>query len=381
MVPQAVEVDIPTVDLLTPVDDQTVVYQDPILLSVVFAGSSEMVKQVNYYANNIIVGSSSASPFSFDWKTAVPGQYLVKAEAIGGSPERKKQTREVKLTVVPKVSFEIVSPVANSELMAGGNLEIKIQLPNNSDKKVKRVEYFRGTEFLGSSSVLPYSFNWTNLPSGDHLLVARLVYEDNSTVMSQVVKIISVEQKQPTVTLTHTITKQIKGNGSTDVSLQVAFTDLIGNIARVEYRGNGKLLTTVYSSPFTFNWKSVKQGTYQVEAIAVDSVGKRISSGVQTIQITKLSSSSSKLIEEEFSIFVGPNPTSDYLNISSDAIQPDSEYELVLVSMSGDYNQVMKVRSSEKSISLDLTNLKIGVYVGHMYLSDGRAVRFKFLKK
>jgi predicted thioesterase len=159
---------IPEIEIISPFRNQSFDAGEVVGFTVMFRGNSEHVRRVDYYSGDQLIGSSTVNPFNFDWKNATSGEHIVKAVAVGGFPQKENISQEVNINV-KFIPFEIVNPIKNSTYPTGSDLQIMVQLPNDSDKKIKRVEYFRGNQLLGSNGKAPYSFIWSNGATSEDL--------------------------------------------------------------------------------------------------------------------------------------------------------------------------------------------------------------------
>lgn len=70
----------------------------------------------------------------------------------------------------PQVS--ITSPAEGGTIAAGSDLVIAATAAEQGGS-IAKVEFYDGSALLGTDTTSPYSFTWTNVPSGDHTLTAK----------------------------------------------------------------------------------------------------------------------------------------------------------------------------------------------------------------
>ncbi|MFD2203318.1 Ig-like domain-containing protein [Shivajiella indica] len=370
---------IPEIEFISPLDNQTFEAGEKILMTVMFSGDAEHVKKVEYFSGDQLIGTSTESPFIFDWENATSGFHTIKAVATGGFPEKSNISSEVKITV-KYIPFEIVNPIRNSTFPTGSDIPIMVQLPNDTDKAIKRVEYYRGNQRLGSNGKEPYAFIWKNVPQGEHNLVARLVFEDNSIVLSPVVKIFTEEMKVPTINLDYEILNPLD-SVLREVAFRIGFEDLDVPIVNVEYFVNGISIGVADKDPFGMKWQKLLPGNYQVIATATDQMGNHFNSRAIDIEIPKIEPLRIAEIRPELTYVIGPNPTTDYLNIYFDDIDEESELEIRTVSMRGEVNKVYVAKPIGSMISIDVTDLNEGIYLLYINYKNEYYPATKFIKK
>ena len=372
------KIEIPWIELVTPISDQEFDVSSTIVFTVMFGGSDENVTKVEYYQGNQLIGTSSNSPFSFEWKDVTSGEYTIKAIAKGGNPEISKESQEVNIVVKPVTNptFRIVSPTTNSTIPLGSDIEIEVQVPT-SVKKIKRVEFYRGNQILGSNNKAPFNYIWKNVPKGEINLVARLVYEDNSVLLSAVVKLLVIEEVIPSIIINYEIEEAIDKEDKPRISFEVSFADLKSPVVEVEYFANGISLGVSDKEPYNFIWEDIEPGIYLIEAVAKAQSGLRFYSEEITIEITE----TEKEKEISFSYVIGPNPTSDYLNIIFENMEEDREFEILVVSMNGNISETFNTKTVNSNITLDLSFLRRGSYILYLNNGAGYISSVKFIKE
>ncbi|MFC0261607.1 Ig-like domain-containing protein [Fontibacter flavus] len=373
------EFEIPEISLVTPTDDQVLEEGSTVAFTVMFNGDSKYVKRVEYYAGSQLLGTSTSNPYNFDWKNVPVGEHELKAVVIGGTPEKIKNSNLVKLSVKPKptIPFEITAPLRNSIIATGVDLTISVQVPN-SIKKIKTVEYFRGNVKIGQTTIAPYDFVWKNVSSGEYNLVSRLVYEDNTVILSPVVKIFV--EPFPGLSINYLVLDK-PGQEDVEVQFTPTFLDLKSPVANVQYFVDENLVGTVDREPFILSWRGVFPGTYKVYAVAKDQNNLEFKSEEIIMEIKGEISVESEPEDLKMSYVLGPNPTSDFLNIHFSELEEEQEFEINVISMSGHFSKVFVAKTTDSSITIDVSNLKSGIYAIHLQ-NDGRYISGdKFIKR
>ncbi len=83
-------------------------------------------------------------------------------------------------------SVSITSPTNNSNFTAPATVAISVNA-SDSDGTVTKVDFYNGTLLLGTSTVAPFGFNWSNVSSGNYVLTAKATDNTgNSTTSSSV---------------------------------------------------------------------------------------------------------------------------------------------------------------------------------------------------
>uniref|UniRef100_UPI000687FCC2 glycosyl hydrolase family 8 n=1 Tax=Cytophaga aurantiaca TaxID=29530 RepID=UPI000687FCC2 len=88
----------------------------------------------------------------------------------------------------------------------------------------------------------------------------------------------------PVVTLTAPANAATYAAGA-NVTLTATATDADGTISKVEFYNGSTLLNSTTTSPYTYTWSSVAEGTYVITAVATDNSGNKTTSTAATITV------------------------------------------------------------------------------------------------
>ncbi len=85
-------------------------------------------------------------------------------------------------------AVRLTSPSDNTSFSAGTDIAVTADA-TDADGNVTVVEYFAGENKIGQTMGGPFSFTWTNVPAGDHVLTARATDDGGASTVSQPVEI------------------------------------------------------------------------------------------------------------------------------------------------------------------------------------------------
>jgi len=155
---------------------------------------------------------------------------------------------------------------------------------------VIRVEFYDGTNLLGTDTTAPYSLSWNTvgLANGWHSLTARGydVYNNvgTSAAVSVVVNNTAADTTAPTVSLTSPATGTTLTTGTT-YTLAATASDNVG-VARVEFFLDGTLLGSDTTAPYSLSWyNNTTVGSHSLLARAYDAAGNVASSTAVTVSV------------------------------------------------------------------------------------------------
>ena len=127
----------------------------------------------------------------------------------------------------------ITDPTNNATYLAGANITIQAGA-SDTDGSVAQVQFFAGTNLLGTATANPYSVTWTNVPVGDYNLTAKATNNQGATSTSSAVNISVVNNAPAAVTL---VDPMLSGNNfslsfttQSGVAYSVQFTDSLSPI-------------------------------------------------------------------------------------------------------------------------------------------------------
>lgn len=203
-----------------------------------------------------------------------PGTATITASANGG-----QTTATVNVDAPP--SINITSPGANSVYQAGANIAIVADAAD-PDGTVVRVDFYQGAMLLGSSSAVPYSFTWTNVPPGSYSLTA--VASDNQGATSTSAAVTIRVNAPPIVTLTSP-TNGATFTASATIPLIATAADSDGSVTQVDFYQGSTFIGSASGTPYTFSWTNVTAGSYALTARATDNDGAVAISDVVNITV------------------------------------------------------------------------------------------------
>jgi chitinase len=188
---------------------------------------------------------------------------------------------------------QITSPANGATFTAPANIPIAANA-SDSDGTVARVDFFQGTTLLGSDTTSPYSFSWTNVPTGTYSLRAVATDSLGATGSSPTVSITvrAATGQPPTVSLTS------PNNGASftcGASVQVAASasDTDGFVSRVEFLDNGNVISSDTTAPYSATWVASPAGSHALTARAVDDTNSSATSPAVNVTVGTCGNNSS----------------------------------------------------------------------------------------
>jgi len=232
------------------------------------------VSRVEFYVNNVLQTTDTASPYVFSWNTSglSAGSYTLMTKAYDAAGN-VGQSGSVVVTVANDTTAPTtsISSPANGSTLSG---TATITAGASDNVGVSKVEiYANGTLlFAGNSSPYSYSWNTKSVANGSYALIAKAYDAAGNVGQSGSVSVtVFNDTTVPTVSIT------APSAGSTvsgTVAVTASASDNVG-VSKVEIYRSGTLLSTVSASPYSYSWntKSVTNGSYPLMAKAYDAAG------------------------------------------------------------------------------------------------------------
>ena len=276
---------LPTVSITSPVTGATAISPASFVIKANASDSDGSISKVEFYNGNTLLGTTTTSPYTYNWNNVAAGVYILTAIAYDDL-NAPTVSADVKVTIstngLPTVT--ITSPVSGATAVAPANIAIKATA-SDSDGNISKVEFYQGTTLLGTDNTNPFSFDWNNVAAGTYTLTAKAVDDLNATTVSSAVTITVNSNTLPTVQITE------PANGASYIS-PASFTikanaeDADGTISYVEFYDGSVLLGTDNTSPYTFDWSNIGAGNYTLTAKAVDNLNAVVTSSEVKITVT-----------------------------------------------------------------------------------------------
>lgn len=259
---------LPAVSLTAPANNTVQVAPASFGLSATASDSDGSITKVEFYNGATLLGTATTAPYSFSWANVAAGSYPVSAKAYDNNGG-VLTSPVVTLISNASPSVSITAPANNTVVPAPASFTLTAAA-SDSDGSVAKVEFYNATTLLGTVTAPPYTYNWTNVASGSHVVTAK-AYDNRGTVSTSAA-ITLVSNLAPTVSITAPANNSVATAPATFV-LNASAADSDGSVTKVEFYGGATLLATDTAAPFTHTWSNVPAGTHAVTVRAYDNRG------------------------------------------------------------------------------------------------------------
>jgi hypothetical protein len=193
-------------------------------------------------------------------------------------------------------SISVSAPASGASFTAPANIPMQA-VASDSDGRVARVEFYRGTTLIGADSTAPYAVTWTGAPAGTYTLTARAFDDDGASRTSAGVSfsVRSAQNQLPTVSVTSPST----GTAFTapaSVTIIATAEDADGTIVGVDFSVGSQIIGTDTTSPYSASWTNVPAGSYSLTARARDNSGATRTSGAVAVTVSGTASRPTRVV-------------------------------------------------------------------------------------
>jgi len=246
----------PTVSITSPANNATFTAGATVSITATAADADGNVTKVEFYNGSTLLGTSTASPYTYSWANVAAGTYSLTAKATDNSGAATTSST-VTITV------------------GGGNTGNCSGVATWTATDI----YLGGAQVVYNSKLYTAKW-WTQNEQPDTHTGDGQVWSYVSDCGSS-----SGSNKAPTVSLTAPASGA-SYTAPASVSITASAADADGSITKVEFYNGSTLLGTSTASPYSYSWTSVAAGTYSLTAKATDNGGAATTSSAVSITVS-----------------------------------------------------------------------------------------------
>ena len=244
------------------------------------------VVNIELYQDNVLVGSSTQNPFTFEWNTAAdadgPHTFVSKAYDAAGNVGTSSP---VIVDVDNTLPAAAITAPSDGAMITGSAVTLSANATDNSG--IQKVDfYYDGSILVATDTVAPFTANWdiSSVTDGQHNLFVIATDLAGNTTTSATISV-TLDRSLPAVSL------MAPANGAvvtgSAVAVSAAASDNIG-VSRVDfYRDSNVLLGTDTTSPYGIDWNtsSTSNGAHTLTAVGTDLAGNTTISTVVNVTV------------------------------------------------------------------------------------------------
>lgn len=184
----------PQVTITAPTDGQVVLAGSNNEITANASDSDGMVTQVEFFANNALLGVVTQAPYSVTWNATLIGANQLKAVATDNDNNTSESVVNVNVSDKDLV-ISLTSPSAGQTVGLGKNLALSADATSLTSG-VKQVDFMVNGAVVATDTTAPYSANWTPAAIGQFTVSAQAVDLAGSTALSDAAAVTVVEQTE-----------------------------------------------------------------------------------------------------------------------------------------------------------------------------------------
>lgn len=291
----------PTVRVLNPQNGTSVNAGSTVSLIAEAAAPNGFIRNVDFYLNGVLLGTTYNFPHTFNWTPLVVGSYQVIAIGFDDKSNAVASTPVMVSVTGGFPSASIVSPgTAGVTITQGAVLPVTVRAAGADGglTSLRKIEFLVDgavndslpKTVVGSDEIPvltePFVFNWkSNVTIGVHRISARVTDINNLSVTSSELTVNVVPNQAPQIAITTpTATTALAFN--TGATFAVTASDTDGTIDRVEFFANGASIGVATKSPFQINWTPTSSGPVSLTARATDNGGATTTSTMVNVTVS-----------------------------------------------------------------------------------------------
>ncbi|WP_439489764.1 Ig-like domain-containing protein [Algoriphagus sp.] len=326
------------------------------------------ISRVEFFSGNVLLGTTTSSPFEFTVRNAPAGSYAIKAKLIDQNGITSESgiihVKVDRLALNQAPLIEITSPYQNQALAAGQDVIIKTSAWDLEDQ-IAWVEFYVGDTQIGSVTSSPYELKVPNVPPGTYALKAKAFDQGGLSAESSRIYVTVnsfSNYRTNSLTLIQPTTKQLFH--STD-TIPVVIEGNPGDHAydSLQVSVNGHFVGITETLELGFSASQLIAGENVLTVKSFKKGGQLDSASVLIDKIeTMVDSHSVNSDTQPYSYYIGPNPTSDFLTVYLDKMYLYEDIEVQVLSVTGVILAEISTSTEAGSLTLDVSSYSQGVY-------------------
>jgi len=265
----------PDVQWLSPSSGTALPLAVPVNLQVMATDPDGAIAQVEFWDGASSLGVVTSAPYELIWTNTSVGTHILSVMAT--DDRGSSAFNSAVLTVSPRSNqppiVQWLNPTSETTLETPQALTLQVEA-SDADGTIVQVEFWDGTNSLGTVSNAPYELIWTNMNVGTHVLSVMATDDLGDTTASEPVALtVLLPVNLMPIVQWLSPTSETTLETPQAVTLQVEASDADGTIVQVEFRDGTNSLGTVSSAPYELIWTNMSVGTHVLSAVATDNRG------------------------------------------------------------------------------------------------------------
>ncbi|MEN2284500.1 Ig-like domain-containing protein, partial [Algoriphagus sp. SE2] len=362
----------PVTSIVTPMQNQSFDEGDAILIQAYVADPENQIARVEFFSGNTLIGSVTSAPYEINWNNAPVGSHALKTRVTdqgGLSAESGLVNINVNSTAQTNLPpfISIVTPTNNQSFAQGSDILIQSYV-SDPENQIALVEFFSGNTVIGSVTSAPYQLLVTNVPSGNYVLKTRVTDQGGLTAESSLVNVTVFNGSAFRTNNMEIVspTKDQEFNSSENITVEIGDESSYSKYDSLQVYVRGMKVGVTKELSYDLPLTSVIEGD-NVISVKAFQYGAELSSDWVNIKVLKDQADSQNrsfgnFEEEAYTFDIGPNPTSDILNIYLGKMYQEEEVEIHIYNVNGTTLDVLQTNTNVGKVTINVSSYSQGVY-------------------
>jgi manganese oxidase len=177
----------------------------------------------------------------------------------------------------------LTAPADGAKFTAGASLSLAATA-TDAGGAIARVSFYAGSTLIGTDTAAPYAATWAAVPAGTYSLTAVATDNLGASVTSAVSRVVFNAPVTVAIESPAEGTK-FTASATTKFTINAVAASNAGTVTKVEFFGNGVLLGTDTTAPYSYTATAHTAGTFPLTAKATDSTGATATSAPVTVSV------------------------------------------------------------------------------------------------
>jgi len=166
-------------------------------VSVTAADADGTIAKVEFYEGANLLGIDTEAPYEFTWNGVASGSYSLTAKIHDNDGEIKTTAAVAISATLPPV-VALTGPANMSTFTTSTSIPLTATA-SDPDGTISKVEFYDGTDLIGTDTTSPYSYVWGTAPAGIRSIAAKAYDNAGGTAVSSPIVITISPQPSPIV--------------------------------------------------------------------------------------------------------------------------------------------------------------------------------------
>ena len=266
-----------SISITAPITGCTLLVGSPFTITATAAaGTSGSVTKVDFFIDDVAIGTDTTAPYSIVWTPSVVGGPNINARVTDSNGTTINAVPIAIIVAAPTLpTVALTAPATSASTVLGSPAPVTITATASTTvvgATISRVEFYAGTTLIGTRAAAPFTITWIPTAVGTVNLTARAFDSNSTSADSVVVPFIVNPAGSPTITLSVAGGGAVIAAGSARVLTATVADD--GAIDRVDFFLDGTLIGTDRVAPYNFLFTAPAEvGPHQLTARVTDNSG------------------------------------------------------------------------------------------------------------